>query len=148
MSAMLRSVCRYCDLIIEVEADLFNEDCECYWNDIAGMEGAHCEDGSAHRPIEEITDGPDDGVRTLTLSRDARAIIAGLIAPSPESDPEHGVDSEGVMGSEEVWEEIRAAFPVAQFWEWAREREFTDESGEVVETVDSEGNGYIAGFGE
>lgn len=47
------------------------------------------------------------------LSDAARAVIAGLVAPSSA-----GINVDGIHASDEVWSEIRAAFPLSLFEAW------------------------------
>lgn len=49
------------------------------------------------------------------LSAEAVAVIAGMVAPSEE------VNADGIMTSDQVWDEVRAAFPIETFWAWVAE---------------------------
>lgn len=59
----------------------------------------------------------------LRLDEDARAVIAGLVAPSSE------VNADGITASDAVWERIRAAFPVESFHAWVQTRTADPTSG-------------------
>lgn len=50
---------------------------------------------------------------TVTVSREAASVIAGLVAPSCE------VDHADLITTDEVWNEIRDAFPLTLFTHWA-----------------------------
>lgn len=52
----------------------------------------------------------------IRLSNAARAVIAGLVAPSWE------VNKDGIIADDETWNEIRAAFPISLFRQWASGR--------------------------
>lgn len=52
--------------------------------------------------------GPTGELRWVVLSLDAHRTICGLVQPSEE------IDSEEVFVADEVWAEIRSAFPVAE----------------------------------
>lgn len=48
------------------------------------------------------------------LSPTAVAVVAGLLAPAAE-----GINTEGIVAPDSVWEEIRDSFPVQAFRDWA-----------------------------
>jgi hypothetical protein len=53
----------------------------------------------------------------VRLSEAATAVIAGLL-----SAPEESVNRDGIIADDETWQEIREAFPVALFRQWAAGR--------------------------
>jgi len=90
-------------------------DCECWREtDRAGTGYESASDamiaGRAAVPYE-----PSDSQERV-LSEAARAVIAGLIAPSSE------VNKYGIIADDGTWDEIRRAFPVSLFREWAAGR--------------------------
>ena len=72
-------------------------------------------------------DGTDVAAITITLSPDAVAVIAGLVAPSD------AFNRDGIYTTEEVWAEIRTAFPHTAFLRWAEAH---------PDVLDSGGQGY------
>lgn len=64
-------------------------------------------------------------VETPSLSDDARAVIAGLIADGSE----HDINKDGITASDAVWSEIRAAFPIELFRAWATDDNYNPHAG-------------------
>lgn len=58
------------------------------------------------------------------LGDDAIAVIAGLVADDTD------VNAQGIMASDEVWDEIRAAFPLDLFRAWVTDSNYVPEAGE------------------
>lgn len=50
---------------------------------------------------------------TVTLSADAAAVVAGLVGFDTE------VNRDGIYTTDDVWAEVRAAYPLALFQAWA-----------------------------
>lgn len=65
---------------------------------------------------------------TVTLSRDAASVIAGLVAPSLD------VNHAGVITTDAVWNEIRDAFPLELFHDWAAAHPPTDDGDQYYES--------------
>lgn len=77
----------------------------------------------------------NDQAVTLTLSPDAVAVIAGLVAPTSEVNPA------GINAGDAVWEEIRAAFALPVFKAWAARHPAADINNNDGKAYDPEG-GY------
>jgi len=88
--------------------------------------------GMADTP-EAPTEAPP---AVVLLSQDAVCVLAGLLAPAEED-----INADGIFTTEQVWAEIRAAFPVHRFRAWA-------EAHPREELLDGGGQGYDpeAGF--
>lgn len=65
---------------------------------------------------------------TVTVSRDAASVIAGLVAPSFD------VNHAGVITTDAVWNEIRDAFPLELFHDWAAAHPPTDDGDQYYDS--------------
>lgn len=70
-------------------------------------------DTTENRPQVTDTAAPQPTQHTVTISLDAASVIAGLVAPAFD------VNHAGVITVDAVWKEIRDAFPLELFHDWA-----------------------------
>lgn len=86
---------------------------------------------------------PDEKYRVLidraevfrcTLSPDARAVIAGLVAPADD------VHHAGIVAGDKLWQEIHETFPLERFQQWA--------DGHQLADVGEDGDYYDPNAGE
>jgi hypothetical protein len=76
---------------------------------------------NSHVQVERIAD--DQPMPPLPeLSADARAVIAGLVAPTAE-----GVNHEGIFT--DAWDELQRVFPIEQFRAWETEERHNPDAG-------------------
>lgn len=57
-------------------------------------------------------------VSIVTLSAAAHAVIAGFLAADDIDDPENGVNPDGILAGDNVWDELRQRFPLSAYHAW------------------------------
>ncbi len=126
----LGATCGKCGESITIDKEDYEADPEyAYWYG----EDAYCQTVSYDTPHSVGDDGykvvADDGYRKVNLSAEARAVLAGMLAPSDE------VNSDGIYAGDKTWAELRTAFPQGEFTAWLDSLVERDESGLTPEGI-------------
>ncbi|RSM68661.1 hypothetical protein DL991_41055 [Amycolatopsis sp. WAC 01375] len=57
-------------------------------------------------------------VTTVALSAAAHAVVSGFLALDDGDDPENGVNPDGILADDHVWDELRDRFPLSAYHAW------------------------------
>jgi hypothetical protein len=70
-------------------------------------------------PVPEGNAPQPRGPITVRLDVVSHAMVAGFVAADDEQDRDHGVNAEGILGSDLTWYELRRQFPLDAYYAWA-----------------------------